>query len=77
MSIPEPTSIIDLLAPPKGYDFYAGIWLTHDLDWSTLCDLVADNVSLLIDGKDSSFQNKIHLAMAAKGFGDDKEKPDA
>ena len=43
----------------------------------TLCDLVADNVSLLIDGKDSSFQNKIHLAMAAKGFGDDKEKPDA
>ena len=43
----------------------------------TLCDVVADNVSLLIDGKDSSFQNKIHLTMAAKGYGDDKDQPDA
>ncbi len=43
----------------------------------TLCDLVADNVSLLLDGKDSSFQNKIHLTMAAKGYGDDKDQPDA
>jgi len=34
-----------------------------------LCDLVADNAALLIEGKDSSFQNKVHLAMAAKGFG--------
>jgi PTH1 family peptidyl-tRNA hydrolase len=40
-----------------------------------LCDLVADNVALLIDGKDSSFQNKIHLAMTAKGFGDEKDEP--
>jgi PTH1 family peptidyl-tRNA hydrolase len=54
-------------------DFAKDEWLGVE----TLCDLVADNVSLLIDGKDSSFQNKIHLAMAAKGFGDDKEKPDA
>jgi peptidyl-tRNA hydrolase, PTH1 family len=41
-----------------------------------LCDLVADNVALLIEGKDSTFQNKVHLAMAAKGFGaepDDRE----
>ena len=34
-----------------------------------LCDVVADNVALLIEGKDSTFQNKVHLAMAAKGFG--------
>jgi len=34
-----------------------------------LCDIVADNVGLLIEGKDSSFQNKVHLAMSAKGFG--------
>lgn len=40
-----------------------------------LCDIVADNVSLLIEGKDSSFQNKIHLTMTAKGFGDDKDQP--
>ena len=40
-----------------------------------LCDVVADNVSLLLEGKDSTFQNKIHLTMTAKGFGDDKEQP--
>jgi PTH1 family peptidyl-tRNA hydrolase len=34
-----------------------------------LCNVVADNVALLIEGKDSTFQNKVHLAMAAKGFG--------
>jgi len=34
-----------------------------------LCDIVADNAGLLVEGKDSSFQNKVHLAMAAKGFG--------
>jgi PTH1 family peptidyl-tRNA hydrolase len=34
-----------------------------------LCDIVADNAALLIEGKDSTFQNKVHLAMAAKGFG--------
>ena len=36
----------------------------------TMCDVIADNAGLLIEGKDSTFQNKIHLAMAAKGFGD-------
>jgi len=35
-----------------------------------LCDVVADNAELLATAKDSSFQNKVHLAMAAKGFGD-------
>ena len=34
-----------------------------------LCEIVADNAGLLIEGKDSTFQNKVHLAMAAKGFG--------
>ncbi len=40
-----------------------------------LCDIVADNVALLIEGKDSTFQNKVHLAMAAKGF-DGGEEPE-
>jgi PTH1 family peptidyl-tRNA hydrolase len=35
-----------------------------------LCDIVADNAALLIEGKGSTFQNKVHLAMNAKGFGD-------
>jgi len=39
-------------------------------DWvATLTDIVADNAELLARGEDASFQNKIHLAMDAKGFG--------
>ncbi len=43
-----------------------------------LCEITADNAALLAEGKDSSFQNKVHLAMAAKGFGDsaDEENKD-
>ncbi|MBC7579181.1 MAG: aminoacyl-tRNA hydrolase [Tardiphaga sp.] len=33
-----------------------------------LVDAVVDNVALLADGHDSSFQNKVHLTMQAKGF---------
>src|SRR5712691_3652149 len=40
-----------------------------------LCDIVAANVALLIEGKDSTFLNKVHLAMAAKGFVDDDDEP--
>jgi PTH1 family peptidyl-tRNA hydrolase len=40
-----------------------------------LCGVVADNVELLVEGKDASFQNKVHLAMAAKGFDEDEESP--
>jgi len=36
-----------------------------------LCDILADNAALLVEGKDSTFQNKVHLAMAAEGFGED------
>jgi peptidyl-tRNA hydrolase, PTH1 family len=39
-----------------------------------LCDVIADNAALLVDGKDASFQNKVHLAMAAKGFDDDDDE---
>jgi PTH1 family peptidyl-tRNA hydrolase len=35
-----------------------------------LCDITADNAGLLAEGKDSTFQNKVHLAMDAKGFED-------
>jgi PTH1 family peptidyl-tRNA hydrolase len=49
-----------------------------EMPWvEALLDIVADNVALLIEGKDSTFQNKVHLAMAAKGFGggaDDSEE---
>ena len=40
-------------------------------DWVTaLCDIMADNAEMLAKGEDSSFQNKVHLAMQAKGFYD-------
>jgi peptidyl-tRNA hydrolase, PTH1 family len=35
-----------------------------------LTGVLADNVDLLLRGEDASFQNKVHLAMVAKGFGD-------
>jgi PTH1 family peptidyl-tRNA hydrolase len=40
-----------------------------------LCDIVADNVGLLVEGKESTFQNRVHLAMSAKGFEEDDEEP--
>jgi PTH1 family peptidyl-tRNA hydrolase len=39
-----------------------------------LIDVLADNVELLVRGQDASFQNKVHLAMVAKGFGDSSDK---
>jgi len=39
-----------------------------------LCDIIADNAELLVKGQDATFQNKVHLAMQAKGFGDSKEQ---
>ena len=38
----------------------------------TLCDVMADNAGLLAQAKESTFQNKVHLAMTAKGFGETK-----
>ena len=42
-----------------------------------LCDIVADNVALLAKGQDSSFQNKVHLTMDAKGFGPSDQPKDS
>ena len=33
-----------------------------------VCDIIADNAGLIAKGDDASFQNKVHLAMQAKGF---------
>jgi len=41
-----------------------------EMPWVTaLCDVIAENAALIVEGKDSAFQNKVHLAMDAKGFG--------
>jgi peptidyl-tRNA hydrolase, PTH1 family len=48
-----------------------------DRPWvEALCSVIADNAALLASGKDSTFQNKVHLAMQAKGFSD-KDDGDA
>ncbi len=38
-----------------------------------LTDVIASNADLLAAAKDASFQNKVHLAMASKGFGEQQE----
>lgn len=43
--------------------------------WVTaLCEILADNAELVAKGEDSSFQNKVRLAMQAKGFYDSKSE---
>jgi PTH1 family peptidyl-tRNA hydrolase len=45
-----------------------------DQPWvEALCAVIADNAGLLASGKDSMFQNKVHLAMQAKGFFDEDD----
>jgi peptidyl-tRNA hydrolase, PTH1 family len=40
-----------------------------DNPWvEAMCDAIADNAELIARGEDASFQNKVHLAMQAKGF---------
>jgi PTH1 family peptidyl-tRNA hydrolase len=41
-----------------------------------LCGVIADNAELLTKNQDASFQNKVHLAMRAKGFFQDRESDD-
>jgi peptidyl-tRNA hydrolase, PTH1 family len=41
-----------------------------------LCEIIAENAALLVKGQDNSFQNKVHLAMDAKGFGPPKPQPE-
>jgi PTH1 family peptidyl-tRNA hydrolase len=46
---------------------------------AALCDVIADDAGLLVKGQDATFQNKVHLAMQAKGFfksNDDDESAD-
>src|ERR1700742_1553402 len=46
-----------------------------DDSWVTaLCEAVADSAGLLVAGQDSSFQNKVHLALQGKGFFDVREE---
>ena len=41
-----------------------------------MIDAIAGNVTLLVEGKDASFANKVHLAMQAKGFASNADNGD-
>ncbi len=38
-----------------------------------LCEAMAENAALLATEKDSTFQNRVHLALQARGFFEDKD----
>jgi len=38
-----------------------------------LCEVIAEEAGLLVQGKDANFQNRVHLAMEAKGFRESEE----
>jgi peptidyl-tRNA hydrolase, PTH1 family len=35
---------------------------------AALCEAVADNIEYLVRGEDATFQNKLHIALQAKGY---------
>ncbi len=42
-----------------------------EMGWvDAVCRAVADAAPLLVEGRDASFQNKVHLALEAAGFGE-------
>ena len=46
-----------------------------DGEWvAALCEAVADNAGLLTSERDSTFQNRVHLALQAKGFFEQEDK---
>ena len=56
------------------YPHVLGDFAVAERPWvAALTDVIADNSELLATAKDASFQNKVHLAMDAKGFGPAKE----
>jgi len=56
------------------YPYVLGNFTKEEQLWvEALCDIIADNAEMIVRGEDSAFQNKVHLAMQAKGFG---EKPE-
>jgi PTH1 family peptidyl-tRNA hydrolase len=52
------------------HNYVLGDFSKADRVWVTeLCDVMADNAGLIAKGDDATFQNKVHLAMEARGLG--------
>jgi PTH1 family peptidyl-tRNA hydrolase len=55
------------------YPYVLSDFAKSERPWvEALCEILADNAELLARGQDATFQNKVHLAMDAKGFGPPK-----
>ena len=53
------------------YQFVLGDFAKAEMDWvGAVCEAVARAAALLAQGQDASFQNKVHLAIEAAGFGE-------
>jgi PTH1 family peptidyl-tRNA hydrolase len=53
------------------YNYVLGDFAKAERPWvEALCDIMADNAVMIAKGEDAGFQNKVHLAMQAKGFGE-------
>jgi peptidyl-tRNA hydrolase, PTH1 family len=56
------------------YQFVLSDFAKAETAWvGAVCDAVARFAALLAQGQDASFQNKVHLAVDAAGFGDKKD----
>jgi PTH1 family peptidyl-tRNA hydrolase len=56
------------------YGHVLGDFAKSEWPWvEALCDIIAENAELLVRGQDATFQNKVHLAMDAKGFVEPKQ----
>jgi len=60
------------------YGYVLGDFAKAERPWvEALAEVIADNTGLLARGDDATFQNKVHLAMQAKGFEPKKTADDS
>ena len=53
------------------HNFVLSDFAKSEAGWvDAVCRAVADAAPLLVEGQDASFQNKVHLALDAAGFGE-------
>jgi len=53
------------------YGYVLSDFAKSERPWvDALIAVIADNVELIVRGEDATFQNKVHLALAAKGLGE-------
>jgi peptidyl-tRNA hydrolase, PTH1 family len=61
--------------PALVHSFVLSDFFKSEIGWvDAVCDAVARFAALLAQGQDASFQNKVHLAVEAAGFGAKKDE---